>query len=1726
MSAKGGITKGKSHKEGGIPMVVKSTNQRVELEGGEGVINKKNMADTQLHDFEGKKLTKCEIASEINSDGGNGVEIDCGNIIGKKYKYGMGGTISESELQKGWEWDVTNQEHKTLPNRSIRYNSDNGRYELYDYINKTTDYSYTTLDDLVRNVNNIMGETFRTSKNIGGYLAIASQIKEIAPHSVDAIDQKASEQISNSPTSFDKGGKIKVGKRYGDWSVTQYEPITYDDLGSANGGTLKLVNQETFDVIIINNNKALRGSKWFTNSIKGLGITDKSLNVVIDKSINAFKPTYAKGGEVDFFKSITEDTLNPYNLFQQYNNEDYVDDNVTLLNGTIDLKFKRQPKNETKPSNNLPYEVKSIINADFEYVSYGEMGNKKSMSLREGSWGDFYIEFENLTLNELKEIVLPLSENVAEALDDKGIKGYGELGLNSYGNAIDIEVSEDNEKDTDTYAKGGVVKVYEAITNDNFDFDKGSREWHKMYLDITPLVWARNMQDGYKIDVYSERYGEHLGTIDIDYAREPNTIISYDKDKQHFFMEKGGNIEGDKWVSVKFNQNYDDNSKEYPLIMSYLGLDSAKAGGSIDVINMDGVGIRFMMDEANETDIYKMFYGIEDSEIAKYLSEVNLEDENGQIIEGYTINSYAKGGEIKGYSGGYDVTIFYTNGTQTILWGGLPYPEALRIAKKQKIENDVEEVAIIVTDQSSMPHGEQTIRWISGSTYADGGEIKRGIFKGYEQTKRGVLIPLQKAPIGFGVQETPKASVLIGLEFNKYDITLTNVDFDIVLIKGMVCALITQKGKRRLKVNIEKGNYTLDDVIFQLKKVTANYFNTYAKGGSIKRNSNSPLLKYVNFEDGWSINMKKLNLYKNLNGKAYKDKNKYGISRQGGKKQDIWQFETLNEAEIKFDELVELGKTYSKIRNQGDVKENYADGGATDTITLISDFGYDKSELPQIRSSVKDEFRKYLTSKYGQSIIDIEFLDAKFLKPIQKEVNKNQLNIIQNFYDKNGKFKSDRPITISKDGYIIDGHHRWYVAKANNLKIKATKVNLLANQVIEEMFASGFAEQDDITAIRYSDGGRVSKMYMNAKVPYKEYPSLFGDNDGDSIPNVDDVAPMNPNINEQVEEVRLSDEMRTIIDYRNEFEGVRKDMVHTLSKIINECGGKGECGIMSRTKTPYSIINKLRRRSLTDVKDIDSLERKAKQKIKDKDLSGIDLYKGLTDVVGTMVVTPDKSNSDKIKNAILKGKVGRVLEFEDMYKEPKAGYRAYHFLVAIEKDGKEFPIEIQVKTERIKKLSSLAHTLYKQGKINPNAFSELMDLANKGDKGSKKAQLEFDTLMQNENKVKKMITTQKLNLGGTFGMYDIEDQTPNEVSEREVIDKAIPHSQRLSRDEEDEINRDVLLDGIRQMPNLYSSREANDEKMNKAFLHYYNEGSHFFVTEARLENGSTNDEIYGFKIIANQEDKANFEHQYMDFIHQDYGDDIVNWKLDFNFHPQLLNEALKRFGLRNLMSQDVPLTSAFGQELDIDRVVSTPYANVGKRNVAIRNLLGFLGNNKEDYIIEAQNFISTYSCGLFRDEVSTRLYKILVGMMYLNSQNEKVELNDVMCINSCKGTIINFIPTDINVTCIDEDDVAISIANILYQRDNAITMSRNDLELNPPSQRVGGMIVLTESLEQTFNDFAFLLPNGIAVVMCYVEDFERTFATDKSQEIFNNGFHLTEKYRISANTILLQIKKK
>ena len=93
-------------------MRVKSTGQNIEVEGGEIIINKYSSADTKKHNFDGKQLTKCEIASKINEADDNGVKIDCDTIVGKKYKYDTGGKIKENDMEVKKEYQDLFEQYK------------------------------------------------------------------------------------------------------------------------------------------------------------------------------------------------------------------------------------------------------------------------------------------------------------------------------------------------------------------------------------------------------------------------------------------------------------------------------------------------------------------------------------------------------------------------------------------------------------------------------------------------------------------------------------------------------------------------------------------------------------------------------------------------------------------------------------------------------------------------------------------------------------------------------------------------------------------------------------------------------------------------------------------------------------------------------------------------------------------------------------------------------------------------------------------------------------------------------------------------------------------------------------------------------------------------------------------------------------------------------------------------------------------------------------------------------------------------------------------------------------------------------------------------------------------------------------------------------------------------------------------------------------------------------
>lgn len=227
-----------------------------------------------------------------------------------------------------------------------------------------------------------------------------------------------------------------------------------------------------------------------------------------------------------------------------------------------------------------------------------------------------------------------------------------------------------------------------------------------------------------------------------------------------------------------------------------------------------------------------------------------------------------------------------------------------------------------------------------------------------------------------------------------------------------------------------------------------------------------------------------------------------------------------------------------------------------------------------------------------------------------------------------------------------------------------------------------------------------------------DYPGVFADFSERGVPVVDDPwparpCPTNEPCPDTVEEVRLSDEIRALLATREEFEGVREELVRRLDAL--PYGGPHK--VKSRTKTPFSIINKLRRKRLTGPH-------------------------GLTDIAGAMAIVADGPAMHAVVHAIASGRIGRVLEHEDFYAHPNDGYRAHHFVV----DVAGRPVEVQVKTVRQANIAGAMHTAYKTGALNAAEAERVGRLAERADDGDRAAAAEVDALLVDSPALERALT--------------------------------------------------------------------------------------------------------------------------------------------------------------------------------------------------------------------------------------------------------------------------------------------------------------------------------------------------------------------------------------------------
>ncbi len=244
---------------------------------------------------------------------------------------------------------------------------------------------------------------------------------------------------------------------------------------------------------------------------------------------------------------------------------------------------------------------------------------------------------------------------------------------------------------------------------------------------------------------------------------------------------------------------------------------------------------------------------------------------------------------------------------------------------------------------------------------------------------------------------------------------------------------------------------------------------------------------------------------------------------------------------------------------------------------------------------------------------------------------------------------------------------------------------------------------------RFAEGGLAKVEIVNEGEVFddKKYTAILGDFDFDGLPNVDDLEPLNKSNKKQIEQLKFSNTFKELLE-------TKKDLDIDMDKFVTKLrqSAPKESKIYARTKTPFSILNKLVSSRLLNEKH------------------------GLKDLVGTTVAFENLSDLDAFKNKVLAGKYGRVLDFDDYYESPKDGYRAYHFI--IEQSGT--PIELQLKTERMKLINVLSHDAYTNKRLNSEYMDFLTNLAKDADNGNKFASKEFEKVMSDHSKVQEMLT--------------------------------------------------------------------------------------------------------------------------------------------------------------------------------------------------------------------------------------------------------------------------------------------------------------------------------------------------------------------------------------------------
>lgn len=124
--------------------------------------------------------------------------------------------------------------------------------------------------------------------------------------------------------------------------------------------------------------------------------------------------------------------------------------------------------------------------------------------------------------------------------------------------------------------------------------------------------------------------------------------------------------------------------------------------------------------------------------------------------------------------------------------------------------------------------------------------------------------------------------------------------------------------------------------------------------------------------------------------------------------------------------LAKLRRHTVKVRKEGE--EEHPANLCVDSDMCRGDLGIPRRLMPQFNSpnDIKG-FTAFAEKKYGITSKRTTRRAAR-LRPSQEEINRERVENVQEEIEAK-KLDPDVPLVVSRDGYVIDGHHRWAAYK-------------------------------------------------------------------------------------------------------------------------------------------------------------------------------------------------------------------------------------------------------------------------------------------------------------------------------------------------------------------------------------------------------------------------------------------------------------------------------------------------------------------------------------------------------------------------------------------------------------------------------------------------------------------------------------------------------------------------